>query len=120
MKVYWNRYMIDKRFRRYKEDLIHRLVTRFDKQPQQNVADFYNKSFTEQVLMEGNSAIICLWDTVLEEVNEDLLTSCAVHYFIDDYMQSNYGYIQDLKSKENAFHFIQLFTFFLRHRDMQS
>ena len=91
MKVYWNQYIIHGRFHRYKEDLIRRLVTRSNRQPQHNVTDFLDKNFTKQVLMDGNSAVICLWDNVLEEVDEDLLTSCAVHYFIDDYMQINYG-----------------------------
>ena len=91
MDVYWNHYMLDGRFRGYQEDLMNRLVIKFDSHSENDMKGFLDQDFTERVLLRGSSAIISLWDMVKIEVKEKLLTSCAVHYFIDDYMQLNFG-----------------------------
>ena len=94
IRVYWNKYTIDGRFRKFrklKEDVISRLVTKYDEQRNEPTENFYDKNFTERILMAGNSALIAQWDAVREEVSEVLLDSCAVYSFIDDYLQTYYG-----------------------------
>ena len=89
---------MDDRLRRYNDDLIDRLVRKYDSQQNGggrggggDGGDFFDTNYTQQILMEGNSAIITLWDSAVEEVSEVLLGSCAVHSFVDEYMQINYG-----------------------------
>ena len=109
MKVYWNDYMIDERIRKYNDELINKLVLKFDGQerrrgegknsnddekedgPAFNRTHIFEKRETERLLRAGNAAFITLWDSLRSEVSETLLNSCEVYTFVDDYMHLNYG-----------------------------
>ena len=70
--------------------MIEALVAKYDNSPHPPT-EFYNHTVTKKLLMDGNNALITLWDGVLAEVPEVLIQSCDLHTFIDEYMQINYG-----------------------------
>ena len=105
MDVLWNSYMVDGRFRLYEHGHIKELANKFDEQfedlskkevLQNYIAeedDFLSPGKSKEFLLRGNSAIITIWDSVLQEVPSSLIASCQIQTILDDHVKLYYGYL---------------------------
>ena len=94
--------MCDGRFRLYKHGPINELTDKYDEQFEDPSKKDFLKNYIEddfllpnksrEFLMNGNSALITIWDSVFQDVPKSLMMSCDIHAVLDDHVQLYYGY----------------------------